>query len=142
MNDALPLNKFGKASVGTLNPPARSGLKALRIIAILPVALLLCACDDLACDSGDVLQTTKELVIQRIHNSGFTDSFDITIDNIRVQAESSKQLSCKANAKVTNSKMLAAMGAATFTYDVDYRVEPTTDGNYYVTVYPLHMLQN
>jgi len=95
-----------------------------------------------ACDSASVLQTTKELVIRRIHNSGFDDSFDLAINNIRVQESSSNQLLCKANAVLTNSAMLAAVGAKTFTYDVDYQVEQTTEGKLFITVYPLHMLQN
>jgi hypothetical protein len=129
-----------KISIVTPRPSAANGLKALRAVLFLPITLLLSACgSDLACDSADVLQTAKELVIQRIHNSGFNESFDVAISNIRTQDDSSKQLLCKANAEVTNSKTLAAMGVATFTYDVDYQVERTTNGNLYVTVYPLHM---
>jgi hypothetical protein len=131
-----------KLSAGGEKLSIDNGLRALRAVVFLPLTLLLVACDDLSCDSVDVLQTTKELVIQRIRNSGFYESFDIAISDIRVQDGSSEQqLLCKANAAVTNSKTLTAMGAPAFTYDVDYRVERTTDGSLYITVYPLHMLQ-
>lgn len=121
------------------NPAPRASLKTFRVIMILFLPFFLFGCGDVGCDSDDVLQTAKELVIQRIHNSGFDDSFDLMLDNVRPQDSSSQQLLCKANAVVTNSKMLAAMGSSTFTYDVDYRVERTTDGKLYITVYPLHM---
>jgi hypothetical protein len=130
-------------SAGIFQPSLGNGFKAIRAVVVLPLALLLSACgNDLTCDSADVLQTAKELVIKRIHNSGFNDSFDLAINNIRTEEASSTQLVCEADAVLTNSPMLAAVGAQTFTYDVNYRVEQTTDGKLYITVYTLHMNQN
>jgi|HubBroStandDraft_2_1064218.scaffolds.fasta_scaffold506031_1 hypothetical protein len=142
MTEASPHDGSREVFAETLQSSPGIGFKASRAAVILPLVLLLSACGEPGCDSAEVLQTAKELVIQRIHNSGFNDSFDLTINNIRTQDTSSTELACEADAVLTNSTMLTAVGATTFTYDVNYRVEQTTDGKLYITVYPLHMNHN